>query len=106
MIDLDQTVQYQVVLVINGKQYEIANWEDYRPGDTTLELVRYAYKQMLSYLIDSDEKHQSTATNQPYCGDHHIPMVARKSKYGNGVWYSCPHKNEDGTYCKYKPQKG
>lgn len=103
---MEESNQYQVILTINGKETPIASWEDHRAGDVTLELVRYAYKQMLSYLIDSDEKRQKVATNQPYCEDHHVPMTVRKSKYGDGVWYSCPHKNEDGTYCKYKPKRG
>lgn len=101
---MDQFNHYQIVLKINGRETPIASWEAEHGGDTTLELVRYAYKQMLSCLIDSKERSEKTATNQPYCEVHQLPMVARKSRYGSGVWYSYPHKNEDGTYCKYKPQ--
>src|SRR5689334_12526073 len=99
VINMDEINHYQVILRINGKDTPVAQWEDPRSGELTLELVRFAYKQLLSSLIDKEERQQASATNQPYCEVHQIPMTARKSKYGDSIWYSCPHKNEDGSYC-------
>lgn len=96
---------YEIVLTINGKQTPIAVWDDERSGEMTLELVRYAYKQMISWLADPAKKRERSATNEPYCKDHQVPMVARKSRFNSGMYWACPHKQEDGTYCKYKPQK-
>src|SRR5687767_10858702 len=94
----DQTT-YKVILSINGKQTPIAEWTDYRSSDVTLELVRYAYKQVVSWMSDPKAQEQKTKTNSPYCPDHQIPLVFRKGKYGN--FYSCTYKLEDGSYCKH-----
>jgi len=97
--------RYEIVLLINGKQTPIAVWDDARSGEMTLELVRYSYKQMVCWLADNTEKVEKSATNQPYCKDHQLPMVSRKSRFNDSMYWACPHKNEDGTYCKYRPPK-
>jgi len=105
VIEMADSNRYEIVLSINGKQTQIATWDDDRSGDMTLELVRYSYKQLLCWLADSTDKQEKSASNQPYCNDHQVPMVARKSRFNNGMYWACPHKNEDGSYCKYRPQK-
>jgi hypothetical protein len=37
----------------------------------------------------------------PSCGVHKIPMVRVNGKYG--AFWSCRQRNEDGSYCKFKP---
>jgi hypothetical protein len=97
-----EETSYEVILSINGKHTPIAVWKDQRSSEVTLELVRYAYKQMVSWLSDAKER-PKPASNAPYCKDHQIPMVWRKGKFGD--FWSCPHRSEDGTYCKYRPSK-
>jgi hypothetical protein len=93
---------YEVILSINGKHTPIASWSDEYSGEVTLELVRYAYKQVVSYLALNDERPKDT-TNAPYCQDHQVPMMSRKGKFG--VFWSCPEKDDQGNYCKYRPGK-
>jgi hypothetical protein len=50
------------------------------------------------------------AVNAPVCGVHHIPMVLKPagiSKMGKAypAFYSCPQRNQDGSYCTFKPEK-
>src|SRR5688572_1578887 len=98
-----ETNRYEVILSINGKHTPIAAWEDVRSGEITLELVRYAYRQVVCWMADQKEIVKKADTNAPYCKDHQVPMVWRKGQYG--FFWSCPHKSEDGKYCKYRPPK-
>ncbi len=36
------------------------------------------------------------------CPIHNREMVLRKGKFGN--FWSCPSKNEDGSWCQYRPR--
>lgn len=59
-----------------------------------------------------DEGNHATApekaVNAPECAIHHTPMkwkapgVSRSGKPYAGFW-SCGTKNDDGTWCRYKP---
>jgi hypothetical protein len=100
------TNHYEVILSINGKHTPIAAWDDVRSGDLTLELVRYAYKQIVCWIAENPNNGEVTKkaeANAVYCKDHQVPMVWRKGKFGS--FWSCPQKNEDGSYCKYRPPK-
>ncbi len=103
VIHMAEANRYEVILSINGKHTPIAAWEDVRSGELTVELVRYAYKQIVCWLSDNTAKKERSGTNQPYCTEHQVPLVSRKSRFNSSMYWACPHKNEDGTYCKYRP---
>lgn len=40
-----------------------------------------------------------------FCSVHQVAMQKKPSKFGKDKFYfSCPEKNDDGSYCKAKPQ--
>ena len=92
----DET-HYKVILSVNGKQIPIADWSSKAASDTTLELARLAYRQLVLWtaLIKERPKPES---NAPYCPDHQLPMAFKSGKYG--TFYSCTYKSDDGSYCK------
>ena len=54
---------------------------------------------------------QSQVTSAPTCGIHNIPMVWKapgvsktSGKPYPGFW-SCKERNQDGSYCKFRPEK-
>lgn len=98
---------YELILAINGKHVVIAQWSDLRLSDTTLEFVRRGFKDVVIELATTNpEKQGCEPSDAPYCGEHRIPMVVRPSKFKKGeTYWACPHQNEDGTYCKYRPAK-
>lgn len=46
----------------------------------------------------------------PLCQIHHVSMVWReginKQTGAHYAFWACPQKNPDGSFCKYKPDKG
>lgn len=40
----------------------------------------------------------------PICAVHNMSMVQRQGTYGK--FWACPVKNPDGSWCKYRPDKG
>jgi len=45
------------------------------------------------------------ADQAPSCRDHKVAMQQKPSKYRSGEFYwSCPAKNADGSYCRYRPK--
>src|SRR4051794_29159777 len=92
---------YELILSINGKQTPIAEWNDQKSDQATLELARSIFRQVV-YALWSGKHKSEEFSNEPYCKEHQIPMVLRKGKFGS--FYSCSHK-ENGEYCKYRPPK-
>lgn len=46
----------------------------------------------------------------PICGVHRVPMVWREGDNKNTgrhyAFWACPERNPDGSFCKYRPDKG
>lgn len=40
----------------------------------------------------------------PMCELHNVSMVQRQGSYGK--FWACPVKNPDGSWCKFRPEKG
>lgn len=97
--------RYELILSINGQHHDVAAWDDTRSAEMMLELLQCSYKLLQLWLSDSTGSQEQPAIDQPMCGIHHVPLVERKSRFNSGTYRACPHKNEDGTYCKYRPQK-
>lgn len=90
--------------------------------DTTEELddaIREAlpiFKKFKRAVDTYREKQEAAATpppgqkdNSPICGIHNVQMtwrpagVSKAGKPYQGFW-SCPTRNVDGSYCKFKPE--
>jgi hypothetical protein len=93
---------YEVILSINGKYVPVVSWDGESSGDATLELIRYVFRRFV-YLLALQSERPKDTTNSPYCQDHQVPMMSRKGKFG--VFWSCPKKDDQGNYCKYRPGK-
>ena len=51
--------------------------------------------------VENELLHQP-GKETPICGVHNVPMVEVKGKHG--PFWSCHVRNEDGTFCSYKPK--
>lgn len=99
-----ESTSYDLILSINGKQVVVASWTDPASKHNTLEWVRKTFKDMVvAYYGINQSQREREFPNAPYCKDHQLPMVWRSGKYGS--FWSCPHRGEDGSYCKYKAPK-
>lgn len=105
VITMSDKNQYKLILSVNDQQHEVAAWDDIRSGEMTLELLQCSYNLLQLWISNSAESQERPAIDQTMCGTHHVPLVERKSRFNSGIYWACPHKNEDGTYCKYRPAK-
>lgn len=47
---------------------------------------------------------QQESRESPVCPIHHLPMEWMET--GRGDFWSCHQRNDDGSFCTYKPNRG
>jgi hypothetical protein len=64
------------------------------------------YTKLLEMAVTADANNQSLdyQDGAPQCGVHHQSMVLVDGRLGN--FWSCHHRNPDGSWCKYRPSNG
>ena len=94
---------YLVILSTNEKQTPISSWDDARSGVITLELVRCAYRQVVSWMANPNDRDEKLATNAP-----HLCRPAKSQWFGvrtsKALHWAGPEKSEDGSYYRYRPE--
>jgi hypothetical protein len=97
-----QEKYYKLVLSVNGKPHTLGEWIDAESReDDMLVAARWVAKQLIYEVAVGKVENSALKTDEPYCQDHHQPMILKLGKYGR--FYSCPVKLADGTYCRYRP---
>lgn len=102
----------QVILSTDGKHTVIAS------GNTATEMVeavkwaKQAYNTLVkeyglkyeqySKTNGSNGKTNGNSETVPSCAVHKAPMVRVNGKFG--AFWSCRQRNEDGSFCRYRPQ--
>ena len=56
-----------------------------------------------SPMGETKEVEKQSEPSIPVCPIHHKELVKRKGQYGN--FWACPSRDEDGNWCKWKPEK-
>ena len=106
---------YQIVLSTDGTHKLTASTDDPAELQKVMDSLKNAYKWM-EYFIQQGELHkikdvvtmQNSAEQKaapeeaPTCAIHQIPM---KWIDKNGGFWSCHKKNDDGSWCSYRPGK-
>jgi hypothetical protein len=58
-------------------------------------------------LPNTEKKETGKEVSNPICQIHKVPMVWKEGIKDNrhyALW-ACPQRNQDGSFCKYKPEK-
>jgi hypothetical protein len=66
------------------------------PGKTFQSLASEGPEQ-----VNQSVRHTAEAEEPPTCAVHDLPMARVQGK--KGAFWSCHQKNNDGTWCSYKP---
>ena len=92
--------KYQVILFVNGNHSVSVTSDD--PAALTEGLV-WAKKtyQTLASRAARKSREQGEEEEIPVCEVHDVPMVRQEGKYG--PFWSCHQRNEDGSFCSYRP---
>src|SRR4051794_39976522 len=108
---------YQIVLSTDGTHKLTASTDDPAELKNAMESLKNSYKWM-EYFIQQGELHkikdvvaaqnaetakkQAESGDSPVCAVHKIPMNWIDK---NGGFWSCHKKNDDGSWCNYRPSK-
>jgi hypothetical protein len=106
---------YQVILSADGNHKVTASTDDPAELKESLDSAKNVYEWM-EYFIQQGELHRikdvipgkaqpeqaSESSAAPLCGIHQKSM---KWVDKNGGFWSCHEKNEDGSWCKYRPAR-
>lgn len=97
---------YQVVLSTDGKHSVIATTDNQADTRLALAWAKATYEQLVNLSGLKGEQGQGNDEQQdgsvPECAIHHVPMVLVQGK--QGPFWSCHKKNQDGSWCSYKPK--
>lgn len=99
---------FQVILSTDGKHTVIATSNDPVQAKAALEWARVTYDAVVKryglkheqYQKDGDENGKDAV---PTCAFHELPMIRVEGKYG--PFWSCHQRNEDGSFCSYRPNE-
>jgi hypothetical protein len=104
---------YQIVLSTDGTHKLTASTDDPAELKNAMDSLKNAYKWM-EYFIQQGELHkikdvvtmqnasEQAASDAPICAIHKIAM---KWIDKNGGFWSCHKKNDDGSWCNWRPGK-
>src|SRR3954462_3214252 len=100
---------YQVILSSDGKHTVIATSDNQGEMKLASAWAKITYDAIVErYGLKSDQKTPGVERDggeeeedAPICKIHKVPMVQVQGR--NGPFWSCHEKNEDGSWCHYKP---
>jgi len=105
VIPMSQTT-YQVILSTDGKHTVIATSDDPIVAREALAWARSTYDLVVkTYGLKGEHNHKNgngdVSEVVPTCAIHGVPMVRVEGKHG--AFWSCHERNEDGSFCSYRP---
>jgi hypothetical protein len=89
---------YLVIAKMAGNFAMVGETKD--PAESVEEVVRRASERPDTVLKDEDPA--SGTLIRPVCAIHELPMMLMHGR--TGAFWSCHQKNQDGSWCAYKPQ--
>jgi hypothetical protein len=98
---------YQVILSTDGKHTVIVTSDDPQAIKEASSWAQATYERLVERYGLKGEQRASNGDRQqeetvPECAIHHVPMVLVEGK--RGPFWSCHERNEDGSWCKYRPK--
>src|SRR5450759_4457684 len=96
---------YQITLSTGGQVAVTVTAEDPAEMKTGLAWAELAYKHLVDNQEQKDDQtevQEQSEEEAPICAVHHVAMVKQRGKYG--AFWSCRERNEDGSFCSYKPE--
>ncbi len=101
VITMNKTT-YQVEMSTDGRHKVMVTVEDPAGTDAALAWARGTYAKLLRGETPSTNPAQDASDEAPTCAVHDVAMVLVQGKQGE--FWSCHQKNEDGSWCSYKPE--
>ncbi len=106
---MDSSFSKQVILSTDGKHSILVAGNTPKEMESAIKWATAAYDKMVKRYGLKHEQYAKTngQTNGngetvPSCAVHKTPMVRVNGKYG--AFWSCRARNNDGSFCKFKPQ--
>jgi hypothetical protein len=96
-------VTYEVALSSSGRYSVSVKGEDPKSIEEALGWAKEIQAQLArARQVAEGEKPEAKAQGEvPTCQVHGVPMVKQNGKFG--PFWSCHERNEDGSFCSYKP---
>ena len=104
-------VTYQISLATDGTHAVTVTTTDPVAARGALEWAKGAYEQIISVEGMSEPPADRTddpldvslkTRETPICAIHHVPMVKQGGRFGS--FWSCHQRQEDGSWCTYRPE--
>lgn len=95
---------YQISISTGGKVAVTVTTEDPAEMKAGLAWAQLAYRNLLEKqdgIDDQPHTQEQQEEETPICAVHRVPMVRQKGRYG--YFWSCHERNEDGSFCSYRP---
>jgi hypothetical protein len=97
---------YQVILSTDGKHTVIVSSDDPSAIKAASSWAQGAYERLVERYGLKHEQYQRNGESRaqeraPQCAIHHVPMVKVQGR--RGEFWSCHQRNEDGSWCSYRP---
>jgi len=95
-------ITYQVTLSSDGKHAVVVSGEDMQEVTDALEWARDTYGDLVGPLGPKLPTFEDDLGDvPPSCAVHAVPMVKQLGR--RGYFWSCHQKNQDDSWCSYKP---
>lgn len=107
---MTQTSSYQVILSTDGKHTVIATTDQVEDTKQAVAWATATYDQLVQRYGLKHQQYQngqangngnSTGETVPVCAVHLVPMVRQQGRHG--PFWSCHQRDQDGSFCSYKP---
>ena len=95
---------YQVEMCTDGKHKVIVTFEDPAGSKAAIAAARGIYSQLTraeELAEPTNLAGLSAEDDPPICAVHQIPMVLMNGR--RGPFWSCHERNDDGSWCSYRP---
>jgi len=94
---------YHVTLSSDGKHAVLISGDDQQEVTDALVWARDTYADLAGPLGPKLEMFEDDlGSESPICAVHAVPMVKQLGR--KGYFWSCHQKNDDGSWCSYKPE--
>jgi hypothetical protein len=99
---------YQVILSTDGKHTVIATSDELTATKEALAWAQSTYELLLKTYGRKGEHARKSAEGDvaelvPNCAIHGVAMIRQQGKYGQ--FWSCHERNENGSFCSYRPNE-
>jgi hypothetical protein len=97
---------YEVKLSVDGNHSVTVKTDNQSETKLAIAWAKATFDRLVGFSSQRDEEGRGASEeigqeDPPMCAVHQVPMVWQKGR--KGYFWSCHQKNEDGSWCDYKP---